>query len=115
MKDIDKPTNRIERLDGQPEKDPSQRAVYICLPIRDGRVLQALRRATEGLPKRDESNYHITLRYIPDVPAHSLDGLAKAIEVVCARHRPIKLTLDRPGVFPNADRVAYYGLEPHLT
>ena len=100
------------RQDNRPEKDRPGGAVYACLPIYGADTLEALRGAAAELPEKDESRYHVTLRHIAGVSAAGLGELSEALEAACSVRTPFELALDRPGVFPNAPGVIYYGVAP---
>ena len=101
-----------EASTGQPELDPAGRAVYVCLPVTDSKILEALAAASAELPLKKESEYHITLRYVPEAYATDIAGLKRELATICGRHESFQLTLGRPGIFPNASRIVYYGVEP---
>ncbi|MYB39786.1 RNA 2',3'-cyclic phosphodiesterase [Candidatus Saccharibacteria bacterium] len=100
------------RRSGRPERNLPVEAAYVCLPVYDGATLEALRSAAAALPAKDESRYHVTLRYLADASVPGLEKLAEAVGEICAAAPAFKLSLDRPGVFPNSPRVIYYAVAP---
>ncbi|MBF0182090.1 MAG: RNA 2',3'-cyclic phosphodiesterase [Magnetococcales bacterium] len=49
-------------------------------------------------------NYHLTARFLGDVPAEELDGWREALNAVVVGHLPFSLTVSGWGVFPDARR-----------
>ncbi|MBF0295612.1 MAG: RNA 2',3'-cyclic phosphodiesterase [Magnetococcales bacterium] len=49
-------------------------------------------------------NYHLTARFLGEVPAADLAGWREALGVVAAAHPPFSLTVSGWGVFPDARR-----------
>lgn len=52
--------------------------------------------------KREQ--FHLTLRFLGNVPVSRVEELAQAARVVCRAFAPLRLTAARIGVFPNARR-----------
>ena len=47
---------------------------------------------------------HLTLKFLGDVQADRLEGLAVALQSACAPHAPFSLSIGGMGVFPNPQR-----------
>ena len=49
-------------------------------------------------------NIHLTLKFLGDIRAETLDGIRTALEEVCAEHAPFDAALAELGAFPSARR-----------
>lgn len=61
----------------------------------------------------DPEDYHVTLRFLGDIPGTEAVRLSEAGSAVAARHAPLELTLTTPSAFPNIFRphVLYVGVK----
>ena len=61
----------------------------------------------------EANDYHITLKFLGDIPDAEAARLAAAGNAVAARHAPLTLTLTTPSAFPNIfrPRVLYLGVK----
>lgn len=61
----------------------------------------------------EAQDYHVTLKFLGDIPAAEALRLAAAAEAVTTRHRPLELALTTPSAFPNIfrPRVLYLGVK----
>jgi 2'-5' RNA ligase len=56
---------------------------------------------------------HLTLRFLGEVPADRIDGIAQAMGTACAPHEPFSFSIGGLGCFPNPrrPRVVWVGVE----
>ena len=61
----------------------------------------------------EAADYHLTLKFLGDIPDTEATRLSAAGEAVAARHAPLMLTLTTPSAFPNMfrPRVLFVGLK----
>ena len=91
-------------------------AISIPQPVRDEiiRVQQEL----QPLVSRDvarwarSDQFHLTLRFLGDVPADGVEDLKKSAGAVCRNARPLSLRAEGVGFFPNSrsPRVIWVGI-----
>ena len=91
-------------------------AIPIPEPVRDEiiRVQQEL----QPLVPRDvarwarSDQFHLTLRFLGDVPADGIEDLKKSVAAVCRNARPLFLRAEGVGFFPNprSPRVIWVGI-----
>jgi 2'-5' RNA ligase len=91
-------------------------AISIPEPVRDEiiRVQQEL----QPLVPRDvarwarSDQFHLTLRFLGDVPADGVEDLKKSVGAVCRNARPLSLRAEGVGFFPNprSPRVIWVGI-----
>jgi 2'-5' RNA ligase len=91
-------------------------AISIPQPVRDEiiRVQQEL----QPLVSRDvarwarSDQFHLTLRFLGDVPADGVEDLKKSAGAVCQNARPLSLRAEGVGFFPNprSPRVIWVGI-----
>jgi len=92
--------------------------VAVNLPAAEReRIREATRRLREsGLPVRwaEPAGWHLTLKFLGEVTAGLVEGLATAVGAIAGRHRPFPLRLRGAGAFPNPRRPAVWwvGVEP---
>jgi len=64
-------------------------------------------------------NFHLTLKFLGEVPAADVAPLSQALQEVCSAASPFEIMIQSLGAFPNPNRarVIWVGLEfpPHLT
>jgi 2'-5' RNA ligase len=91
-------------------------AISIPQPIRDEiiRVQQELQplvpRNVARWARSDQ--FHLTLRFLGDVPADGVEDLKKSVGAVCRKARPLSLRAEGVGFFPNfrSPRVIWVGI-----
>ena len=91
-------------------------AIPIPEPVRDEiiRVQQELQplvpRNVARWAKSDQ--FHLTLRFLGDVPADGVEDLKKSVGAVCRNARPLSLRAEGVGFFPNphSPRVIWVGI-----
>jgi 2'-5' RNA ligase len=91
-------------------------AIALPQPIRDEiiRVQQELQplvpRAVARWVRPDQ--FHLTLRFLGDVPADGVEDLKQSVGAVCRNARPLSLRAEGVGFFPNprASRVIWVGI-----
>src|ERR1035441_6526512 len=91
-------------------------AISIPEPVRDEiiRVQQEL----QPLVPRDvarwarSDQFHLTLRFLGDVPADGVEDLKKSVGAVCRNARPLSLRAEGVGFFPNprSPRIIWVGI-----
>ena len=69
-------------------------------------VLEAARREISGERVRwtRPHNFHLTLKFLGEVPEERLEEIAAALRQTCARHGPFDASLSGFGAFPSARR-----------
>ena len=92
-------------------------AISIPEPVRDEiiRVQQEL----QPLVSRDvarwarSDQFHLTLRFLGDVPADGVEDLKKSVGAVCRNVRPLFLRAEGVGFFPNprSPRIIWVGID----
>jgi 2'-5' RNA ligase len=79
-------------------------------------IQAALRRRAElsGIRWLKPDSFHITLKFLGDVPVEDIPYIAQQLSIVSQGCRPTQIRLDRLGVFPNAKRprVLWWGSDP---
>ena len=79
-------------------------------------IQDALQRRPEllGIRWLKPDAFHITLKFLGDVPVEDLSYIAQQLSIVSQGCRPTQIRLDRLGVFPNAKRprVLWWGPDP---
>jgi len=91
-------------------------AISIPEPVRDEiiRVQQELQplvpRAVARWARSDQ--FHLTLRFLGDVPADGVEDLKQSVNAVCRNARPLSLRAEGVGFFPNlrSPRVVWVGI-----
>ena len=91
-------------------------AIPIPEPVRDEivRVQQELQplvpREVARWTRSDQ--FHLTLRFLGDVPADGVEDLKKSVNAVCRNGRPLSLHAEGVGFFPNprSPRVIWVGI-----
>lgn len=112
------PGNRLQRMedDGPPEKLRLFVAMALPAPVRDEIVrvqeeLQLLipRGLVRGI-RPDQ--FHLTLRFLGDVPMERVENLKQSVGAVCRGARPLFLRARGIGFFPNSrsPRVIWVGI-----
>ena len=102
--------------DSSPEKLRLFIAIPIPEPVRDEiiRVQQELQplvpRSVVRWTKPDQ--FHLTLRFLGDVPADGVEDLKQLVNAVCRNARPVSLRAEGVGFFPNphSPRVIWVGI-----
>ena len=103
--------------DSSTEKLRSFIAISIPEPVRDEiihvqRELQPL--APQGAARWTRPDqFHLTLRFLGDVPAAGLGKLKESVNAVCRSARPLALRAEGIGFFPNphSPRVVWVGID----
>ena len=79
-------------------------------------IQAALQRCRElpGIRWLKPDAFHITLKFLGDVPVEDIPYIAQQLSIVSQGCRPTQTRLDRLGVFPNAKRprVLWWGSDP---
>lgn len=92
---------------------------FIGIPV-EGDAKAAVAEWVEGLKGRitgvkwvEVHNLHLTLRFLGDVPARSIDRIGNALLLAALRHTAFSITLEGAGVFPNPrqPRVLWVGVK----
>ncbi len=97
--------------------------LFIAIPLpadvrqEIGRLQARLRRETPPGTVRwsPKDQFHITLKFLGDVPAEQLAALQQALAPICAAGRPLELSAHGIGFFPHASqpRVIWAGAGDH--
>ena len=98
-----------------------QMRLFVAIPIpepvrvemtRIQRALQSLAPPRAIVWARPEQ-FHLTLRFLGDIPAVRLEKMRAAVGAVCANFRPLPLRAAGVGFFPNArsPRVVWVGIQ----
>lgn len=76
-------------------------------------AIAPLREAEPELAWVPRGKLHLTMKFLGDVDAAGVDGVAGAIDRIVARHRPFDMRLEGVGAFPNFRRphVVWIGVE----
>lgn len=106
------------RFEAEPQADPSQHwRLFIACPLPEtlqSAVTQwrqiAQRHLLEGLRWSPPQQWHLTLRFLGDVPAADLPLLVEALEAACAAQPSFVLSLAGCGCFPSAERPRVFWL-----
>lgn len=69
-------------------------------------MLEAAQRAipTNGVRWTRPDNFHLTLKFLGEVPEEKIEQIGAALQRVCADHAPFDASLSRFGVFPSTRR-----------
>jgi RNA 2',3'-cyclic 3'-phosphodiesterase len=88
----------------------SELRLFLAIPLPEG-VRAELRRLQlelqEALPQRavrwtKPEQFHLTLKFLGNVPAADIEALSLAVRIVCDAASPMRLRAEGLGVFPNA-------------
>lgn len=69
-----------------------------------GEIQEALRRHVEGVKWVEPENFHLTLKFLGEVPEDRVPAVREALAAVAREHPPAELELQGVGCFPNARR-----------
>jgi len=92
-------------------------AISIPEPVRDEII--RVQRELQPLVPRDvarwarSDQFHLTLRFLGDVPADGVEDLKKSVGAVCRNVRPLFLRAEGVGFFPNprSPRIIWVGID----
>ena len=60
----------------------------------------------------DDSNLHLTIRFIGEVSEEDMEGICMAIDEACSSFRSFDMTLNSVGFFPRGDKsIVWLGIE----
>ena len=96
-----------ERLLSAHEQDGQLSGIYICLRVEEASVLKVLEKASRDLGSQRES-WHLTLRFIGQMPSEQLPDLAEALAQTALNHHCLEMGLYKRGSFPG---VLWYGVQ----
>jgi RNA 2',3'-cyclic 3'-phosphodiesterase len=94
------------------ETMPAFLRLFIALPVpadvrsEIGRAQGQLRRCSPpgAIRWTRPEQFHLTLKFLGDMPSAQLDALGKSVAEACAGFPPIQLAANGIGVFPNAQK-----------
>jgi len=86
------------------------RRVFFAAPLddatREALAAACAERSDDRLRWLSSAGWHLTLRFVGDVPASRVDALASLLPAVAAAHPPFRLTLEAMVPFPDSGRPA---------
>lgn len=89
--------------------EPSRR-VFFAAPLHDATRRALVAACAEGSDDRlrwlPSAGWHLTLRFVGDVPAERVEALASLVPAVAAGHAPFHLAFEKIAPFPDSRRPA---------